>query len=800
MKKRLFSLLLAAMMLFSILPSAQAAPTPASSTNMDAQTYHHGRMIYDYENGWYTETHAARAVRSHLFSLGSSLCRVEAIPGSDAKIVVETYSKDGAILSQRVLPQELSLFGGFFNGEDSYFFVFGQQNPDLSDDAEVVRVVKYSKDWERLSSVSLYGQNTELPFRSGSLRMAEDAAYLYVHTSHRMYNGHQANLTFAVRKSDMTVTDVRSSVMNEAYGYVSHSFNQFLLLDGGCAVTLDHGDAYPRSATLYRCRAINANGRFLPTWGAVSERVDLMTFRGETGDNTTGASLGGFAATASHFVAAGFSVDQTNENLSQGSAQRNIFISAVPKNDLSSSAVRTFWLTDYPSAGADKTYLSTPHLVSLSDGRLIVLWTVDDQVYFRFLNADGSPQGSTYSAPGALSDCVPVEIDGALRWYVTFGSVPEFYTLSLDSNTLMANHTPETANAREASCTEDGYTGDQVCSNCGLVLQEGKAIPATGHHAERMSVREASCTAVGYTGDLVCTDCGRIVEYGASIPAKGHRTELRNARAASCTAAGYTGDMVCTVCGETVQRGSAISAKGHVWDGGKVTKKPTQTAEGVKTFTCTVCGQTRTEPVAKLAPTPTPTPTAKPTTTPAPTAKPDAQNPFKDVAKDQYYYAPVLWAVKQGITQGTSATMFSPAATCTRGQVVTFLWRAAGEPKPAGSKNPFTDVKSGDYFCNAVLWAVEQGITQGTSKTTFSPNAPCTRAHVVTFLWRSEGQNKVDAKNPFKDVKSGDYYYSAVLWAVKNEITAGTSATTFSPASPCTRGQIVTFLYRDLGR
>ncbi len=169
------------------------------------------------------------------------------------------------------------------------------------------------------------------------------------------------------------------------------------------------------------------------------------------------------------------------------------------------------------------------------------------------------------------------------------------------------------------------------------------------------------------------------------------------------------------------------------------------------------------------------------------------------MAKDQYYYDPVLWAVNQTpqITAGTSATTFSPAATCTRGQVVTFLWRAAGEPKPAGAKNPFTDVKSGDYFYSAVLWAVEKGITQGTSATTFSPNAPCTRAHVVTFLWRSEGQSRVDAKNPFGDVKSGDYYYSAVLWAVKNEITAGTSATTFSPNNPCTRGQIVTFLYRD---
>ena len=205
-------------------------------------------------------------------------------------------------------------------------------------------------------------------------------------------------------------------------------------------------------------------------------------------------------------------------------------------------------------------------------------------------------------------------------------------------------------------------------------------------------------------------------------------------------------------------------------------------------------------PKPTAAPKPTPTPTPKPTASPAPTKQPAAANPFTDVAKNQYYYDPVLWAVKQGVTQGTSATTFSPAATCTRGQVVTFLWRAAGEPKPTGTKNPFTDVKSADYFYNAVLWAVEKGITQGTSKTAFSPASPCTRAHVVTFLWRSEGQAKADAKNPFTDVKSGDYYYNAVLWAVKNNITAGTSATTFSPANPCTRGQIVTFLYRDMAK
>ena len=179
-----------------------------------------------------------------------------------------------------------------------------------------------------------------------------------------------------------------------------------------------------------------------------------------------------------------------------------------------------------------------------------------------------------------------------------------------------------------------------------------------------------------------------------------------------------------------------------------------------------------------------------------------ASNPFKDVSKDQYYYEPVLWAVNHEpqITAGTSATTFSPSNPCTRGQIVTFLWRAKGCPEPTITKNPFTDVKSSDYFYKAVLWAVEKEITAGTSKTTFSPDATVTRAQTVTFLWRAEGKPAVKTANPFKDVPAGQYYTDAVLWAVKNEITAGTSATTFSPENPCTRAQIVTFLYRDLAK
>ena len=169
---------------------------------------------------------------------------------------------------------------------------------------------------------------------------------------------------------------------------------------------------------------------------------------------------------------------------------------------------------------------------------------------------------------------------------------------------------------------------------------------------------------------------------------------------------------------------------------------------------------------------------------------------FVDVATGSYYEDAVDWAVGNGITQGTDATHFSPDGICTRAQAVTFLWRAAGSPKPETRTMPFTDIPAGSYYYDAVLWTVENGITKGTSDTTFSPNMTCTRAQIVAFLWRSEKSPAAGTANPFADVKSTAYYADAVLWAVKEDITKGTTSTAFSPNTDCTRAQIVTFLWR----
>ena len=168
--------------------------------------------------------------------------------------------------------------------------------------------------------------------------------------------------------------------------------------------------------------------------------------------------------------------------------------------------------------------------------------------------------------------------------------------------------------------------------------------------------------------------------------------------------------------------------------------------------------------------------------------------------KDDYCYDAVLWAVNHEpqITNGTSANTFSPEATCTRAQAVTFLWRAMGCPEPKSTRSPFADVSRDDYFYQPVLWAVEQGITNGMDLTHFGPDVPCSRAHVVTFLWRAHEKLIVVTVNPFADVPADEYYTDAVLWAVSKGITNGMDKTHFGPDEPCQRGQIVTFLYRDL--
>lgn len=209
----------------------------------------------------------------------------------------------------------------------------------------------------------------------------------------------------------------------------------------------------------------------------------------------------------------------------------------------------------------------------------------------------------------------------------------------------------------------------------------------------------------------------------------------------------------------------------HSYGAWVVVKEPTSAQEGEEKRTCS-CGAVETRAIPKLT------------------------SSFTDVPADQYYYEPVLWAVNKGITAGVSEDKFGPNAPCTRGQIVTFLWAAAGRPEPTSAKNPFRDVSSKDYFYKAVLWAAENKITAGVAPDRFGPNETCTRAQTVTFLWASQGRPAASTKVQFTDVSAKDYFADSVAWAYENGVTAGVGGGRFGSGNNCARAHCVTFLYK----
>lgn len=316
----------------------------------------------------------------------------------------------------------------------------------------------------------------------------------------------------------------------------------------------------------------------------------------------------------------------------------------------------------------------------------------------------------------------------------------------------------------EATCTREGLSA-RTCTRCDY--REEQAIPSVDHSYETSSV-SPDCDNRGYTLHT-CSVCGDSFETDY-IDALGHSYQTEVVEP-TCTKDGYT-LRSCGNCGDS-EKLDHVEAVGHRYDEGVVTKEPTTTAMGRMTYTCMACGDSYTETIPRYV------------------------NPFEDVKEKDYFFTPVLWAVNNGITNGTDETHFSPNMKCTRAQVVTFLWRAMGEPEPAAQECPFVDVPENSYYEQAVLWASQSGITTGVDESHFAPNRVCTRAEVVTLLWRSRGKPMVEGTDRFSDVKQGAYYHDAVAWAVEKGITNGVDGGKFGPDQTCTRAQIVTFLYRD---
>lgn len=413
LKRKLLAAFFAVLLLgssFSVCAAPQSGLTPAVSYN--------SRDTFWFDMNW------ASTVKSYLYeNPAGGVTRVERIDGQfvngeyiSGRIVAEDYDDSFTLRASRTIPMELPLWGGFFAGAQYNFVVFGQENPGQNDGVEVIRVVKYSKDWIRLGQASLHGANTTVPFDAGSLRCAEYGDYLYIRTCHEMYTSprdgrnHQANLTLAVRQSDMSVTDSYYIVMNSSVGYVSHSFNQFVLVDQNRnIVTLDHGDAYPRSIEVMRYRDAKAGG---DQFSGSVDSSSLVEFPGAIGDNYTGASVGGFAETANGYVTA-FNYDAA------GSGIRDIYIGFTNKNGLGSKVTPV----------TAETGMKTPVLVPTGLDGGYLMWTDVNGNFYYTRYADGGVTGAVGIAAAALSDCQPICHNGEVIWYVTKDGAPVFYKL-----------------------------------------------------------------------------------------------------------------------------------------------------------------------------------------------------------------------------------------------------------------------------------------------------------------------------------------------------------------------------------
>ena len=529
----------------------------------------------------------------------------------EGKLLVEYYSSDFEPLSTKLIDNELPIFGAFYDSGNNYYVLSGQENPKQNDSLEVFRITKYDKNWNKIKSCGLYGANTTVPFDAGSARMTHSGDHLLVRTCHEMYkssdgNNHQSNVTIEVDMPSMTITDSYTGVMNVDYGYVSHSFNQFIKTDGTHIVALDHGDAHPRSAVLVKYNSDFTTGKFFPSYYEKGGNIDVVTYPEYTSGhyNYTGAAIGGFDVSSSSYIVAQSTVDLDYINTSE---TRNVYVSAVSK-DLSTNKLNK--ITSY-AEGTDSA--SAPQLVKINNNSFLLLWARDTKVSCVKLNADGTVNGSIHTFEGSLSDCQPVIKNGRAVWYVYDKNNVTFNSLNLsnldDIKTVdvKTGHDYET---KYASKTDGTVT--QTCKSCGYVNKFTVPTSTTVYWRTDLSnttfssVLSKTQFSAGDSIDFwLYDDTDYTVEFSDRSMVSVNKLE------------NYANDIRCI----TFKNGGSLTVKiyptynpsvaktykftcgctSHTYGSAVITKQPTCTSEGTKTKTCTQCGATVTETIAKLS-------------------------------------------------------------------------------------------------------------------------------------------------------------------------------------------------------
>ena len=527
------------------------------------------------------------------------------------KLLVEYYSSDFEPLSTKLIDNELPIFGAFYDSGNNYYVLSGQENPKQNDSLEVFRITKYDKNWNKIKSCGLYGANTTVPFDAGSARMTHSGDHLLVRTCHEMYkssdgNNHQANVTIEVDMPSMTITDSYTGVMNVDYGYVSHSFNQFIKTDGNHIVALDHGDAHPRSAVLVKYNSDFTTGKFFPSYFEQVSNIDVVTYPEYTAGhyNYTGAAIGGFDVSSSSYIVAQSTVDLDYINTSE---TRNVYVSAVSK-DLSTNKLNK--ITSYAEGTASA---SVPQLVKINNNSFLLLWARDTKVSCVKLNADGTVNGSIHTFEGSLSDCQPVIKNGRAVWYVYDKNNVTFNSLNLsnldDIKTVdvKTGHDYET---KYASKTDGTVT--QTCKSCGYVNKFTVPTSTTVYwrtdisNTSFSSVLSKTQFSVGDSIDFwLYDDTDYTVEFSDRSMVSVNKLEnyANDIRRITFKNGGSLTVKIYPTYNPSVAKTYKLTCgcTSHTYGSAVITKQPTCTSEGTKTKTCTQCGATVTETIAKLS-------------------------------------------------------------------------------------------------------------------------------------------------------------------------------------------------------
>ena len=529
----------------------------------------------------------------------------------EGKLLVEYYSPDFEPLSTKLIDNELPIFGAFYDSGNNYYVLSGQENPKQNDSLEVFRITKYDKNWNKIKSCGLYGANTTVPFDAGSARMTHSGDHLLVRTCHEMYkssdgNNHQSNVTIEVDMPSMTITDSYTGVMNVDYGYVSHSFNQFIKTDGNHIVALDHGDAHPRSAVLVKYNSDFTTGKFFPSYFEQVSNIDVVTYPEYTAGhyNYTGAAIGGFDVSSSSYIVAQSTVDLDYINTSE---TRNVYVSAVSK-DLSTNKLNK--ITSY-AEGTDSA--SAPQLVKINNNSFLLLWSRDTKVSCVKLNADGTVNGSIHTFEGSLSDCQPVIKNGRAVWYVYDKNNVTFNSLNLsnldDIKTVdvKTGHDYET---KYASKTDGTVT--QTCKSCGYVNKFTVPTSTTVYwrtdisNTSFSSVLSKTQFSVGDSIDFwLYDDTDYTVEFSDRSMVSVNKLEnyANDIRRITFKNGGSLTVKIYPTYNPSVAKTYKFTCgcTSHTYGSAVITKQPTCTSEGTKTKTCTQCGATVTETIAKLS-------------------------------------------------------------------------------------------------------------------------------------------------------------------------------------------------------